>query len=127
MRGRGGVGSWMDETGPYLPPCLDSKAQQLASHYCGGREEQEHRFLLGPEKPSFLRSWGFSEEESLQDKQKKAEKVGLGKRHSSKHISKQKPRDMKKKKKKKEEKNMQAFGIYLLSYFSIWALTHYPI
>ncbi|KAL6964171.1 hypothetical protein U1Q18_035229 [Sarracenia purpurea var. burkii] len=102
-RGRGAVGSWIDETGPHLPPGFSSKQKWLASRDIGCNERWDHRIVLGPEKPSLLKTCQSSSEvESLQDKPKKAHKVGSSKRHSRKHKSKEKSRD--KKKKKREEK-----------------------
>ncbi|KAL6989492.1 hypothetical protein U1Q18_015242 [Sarracenia purpurea var. burkii] len=98
-RGRGAVGSRMDETGPYLPPGFSTKEKWLASRDVGGHERLDHRVVLGPEKPSLLKTCeSSSEEESLLDKPKKAHKVGSSKRHSRKHKSKEKSRDKKKKK-----------------------------
>ncbi|PSS02751.1 Serine/threonine-protein kinase [Actinidia chinensis var. chinensis] len=100
-RGRGAVGSRMDETGPYLPTCSDSLERQFTCSDIGGHERWELR-VLGLEKPSSLKHCESSEEESRQDKRKKDEKVGSSKRHSRKHKSKDKSRD--KKKKRREEK-----------------------
>ncbi|KAL7236217.1 hypothetical protein ACSBR1_019472 [Camellia fascicularis] len=101
-RGRGDVGSRMDETGPFLPSCPDSKGKQLASPDVGGNERWKHRVVLGPQKPSSLRSCESSEE----DKWKKAKKMDSSKHHSRKHKSKSKSKEKSrdKKKKKREEK-----------------------
>lgn len=89
-RGRGAVGSRMDETGPYLPQ--DSPEDSSTSRYV--REERVRR-VLGPEKPPhFLKS-----HESDEDMAKKA-RSGISK-NKHKHGSKEKSKD---KKKKKEEK-----------------------
>ncbi|KAI7979240.1 hypothetical protein LOK49_Contig435G00001 [Camellia lanceoleosa] len=101
LHSRGDVGSRMDETGPFLPSCADSKGKQLASPDVGGNERWKHRVVLGPQKPSSLRSCESSEEESFRDKRKKAKKMDSSKHHSRKHKSKEKSRD---KKKKREEK-----------------------
>ncbi|XP_058191241.1 uncharacterized protein LOC131308340 [Rhododendron vialii] len=101
-RGRGAVGSRMDEAGPYLPPGPHSKEKQLASPDEERNERWKRRVVLGPEKPSSLKPCDSSEEESLQNKRKKAERVSSSKRHSRKHKSEEKSRD--KKKKKREEK-----------------------
>ncbi|KAI8027010.1 hypothetical protein LOK49_LG02G03265 [Camellia lanceoleosa] len=103
-RGRGDVGSRMDETGPFLPSCPDSKGKQLASPDVGGNERWKHRVVLGPQKPSSLRSCESSEEESLRDKRKKAKKMDLSKHHSRKHKSKSKEKSRDKKQKKRENK-----------------------
>ncbi|KAK9286279.1 hypothetical protein L1049_014669 [Liquidambar formosana] len=103
-RGRGAVGSRMDETGPYLPP--DPKEKLSTSPDVRVREEWERR-ILGPEKPSFLKSCESSEEEDKRKKAKKVKKVhsgSLNKLHSRKHGSKEKSRD-KKKKKRGEKKS----------------------
>ncbi|XAR59663.1 hypothetical protein NMG60_11015581 [Bertholletia excelsa] len=105
-RGRGEVGSRMDETGPYLPFDSDTKEKQLGGHNEWNREGWEHCAIVGPKKPSSLNSCESSEEESLHDRQKKkGKKNGSSKRHSRKHGSKEKSKDKKKKKKtRKEEK-----------------------
>ncbi|KAA8536944.1 hypothetical protein F0562_029422 [Nyssa sinensis] len=102
-RGRGAVGSRMDETGPYLPSCPESKGKLLESPDVGVREGWES-LVLGPEKPSSLKYRESSKGESSRDRQKPSKKVGSGssgKRHSGKHRSKEKSRD---KKKRREEK-----------------------
>ncbi|KAH7518510.1 hypothetical protein FEM48_Zijuj09G0179400 [Ziziphus jujuba var. spinosa] len=50
-RGRGAVGSRMDETGPYLPCCPESTEEQPTSS-----DIIEHRAVYGPEKPNSLKS-----------------------------------------------------------------------
>ncbi|KAG8368578.1 hypothetical protein BUALT_Bualt15G0060100 [Buddleja alternifolia] len=99
-RGRGAVGSRMDETGPYLPSSPDSRRYISSS---SDEEPKKARVLLGPEKPPSLKSNESSSDESLQGKKKKA-KMGSSKRRSKKHISKEKSRD-KKKKRSKEKKS----------------------
>ncbi|KAL7236199.1 hypothetical protein ACSBR1_019455 [Camellia fascicularis] len=94
----------MNEAGPYLPSCPDSKGKQLASSDVGGNERWKHPVLLVPQKPSSLRSCESSEEESLHDKRKRATKVDSSKQHSRKHKSKSKEKSRDKKKKKREEK-----------------------
>ncbi|OVA13694.1 hypothetical protein BVC80_1767g16 [Macleaya cordata] len=111
-RGRGAIGSRMDETGPYLPPLHseDSKEKLLAiSNDVRVKEDWEHRVLLGPEKPTSLKksSWKSSSEnnsdqEGSWKKVKKVESVSSSKKqHSKKHKSKDKSRDKKKAKKSK--------------------------
>ncbi|KAA8544999.1 hypothetical protein F0562_019784 [Nyssa sinensis] len=105
-RGRGAVGSRMDETGPYLPPCTDSKGMPLEIRDVGIREDWKDLAVLGPEKPSSLKSCEYSEEESPHCRQNKPKK-GSGtssKQHSRKHRSKDKSRDKRKKKKRKDDK-----------------------
>lgn len=104
-RGRGAVGSRMDEAGPYLPPVPHSKEKLLESPDEGENERWERRVILGPEKPSSLKPCDSSEEESFQDKRKKADRVASSKRHSRKHKSKEKSRDKKKKKKREEKRH----------------------
>lgn len=91
-RGRGAVGSRMDETGPYLPQ--DFPEDSSTSRYVSVREERE-RLVLGPEKPPhFLKS-----HESDEDMAKKT-RSGISK-NKHKHGSKEKSRDKKKKKEKR--------------------------
>lgn len=96
-RGRGAVGSRMDETGPYLPRCPDKEEQSTSL---------ERRVVYGPAKPSSLESCESSEEETGDDrknkKRKKAHSRSSKKQHSEKHRSKKKSKD--KKKKRNEEK-----------------------
>lgn len=106
-RGRGAVGSRMDETGPYLPPCQDSNVEDLS--FMGGvsRKERERNAILGPEKPTHLVSWSSSEEESDDKKYIKAKKVkkASSSNHSKKHKSKEKSKDSKKKRRKEEKRH----------------------
>lgn len=105
-RGRGSVGSRMDETGPYLPSSSDTQEKQSVTPLVGQREWQEKRAILGPEKPSSLESSEYSEHESSQEKQKAKRRVSSRKERSRKHKSKEKSKDRDKKKKKRmrEEK-----------------------
>ncbi|GFQ07461.1 hypothetical protein PHJA_002890200 [Phtheirospermum japonicum] len=94
-RGRGAVGSRMDETGPYLPSCPDSKTNVSES-----TEKKKARVLLGPEKPYYLKSSESSddeEEDTRRDKKRKA-KRSSSKRHSKIHKSEEKSREKKKNK-----------------------------
>ncbi|GFP88680.1 hypothetical protein PHJA_001011700 [Phtheirospermum japonicum] len=77
-RGRGVVGSRMDETGPYLPSCPDSKTSVSESTSSSDEEEDTRR-----------------------DKKKKAKKSS-SKRHSKKHKSEEKSREKKKSKRKEK-------------------------
>ncbi|KAL6347535.1 hypothetical protein AAG906_026059 [Vitis piasezkii] len=107
-RGRGAVGSRMDEAGPYLPHCSHSKDRLLTNPDLRVREEREHRVVLGPEKPSALELSESSEDELHWDRRKKEKKVHSGssnKQHSRKHGSKEKSRDKKKKKSEKRSKH----------------------
>ncbi|CAK9145010.1 unnamed protein product [Ilex paraguariensis] len=112
-RGRGAVGSRMDETGPYLPSCPDSKGKQLASPDVGFREGWERRCVVGPEKPSSLKSFesSDSEDKSFHYTRKKAKNVCSSKHHSRKHKSKEKSRDKKKKKRRKDVNITSKCGI----------------
>lgn len=111
-RGRGAVGSRMDETGPYLPPSSDSKGKGLANSNVGSREEWENHVVLGPQKPSSLKLYESSEEDSdsdsdsdsRRDRRKKAKKVSSSKQHSRKHRLKEKSKDKKKRKEEKRRK-----------------------
>ncbi|KAK6119859.1 hypothetical protein DH2020_046406 [Rehmannia glutinosa] len=95
-RGRGAVGSRMDETGPYLPSCPDSKRNMSEST---DEEKKKASVLLGPKKPYYLKSSESSDDESRQYKKRKA------KRGSRKHKSKEKSRDKKKRRKEKKNKH----------------------
>lgn len=98
-RGRGTVGSRMDETGPYLSSSPDSKRILSKSL---DEELGKRRVLLGPEKPVSLKYIESSDDESLRSKKRKAKKMDLSKDHSKKHKSREELRDKSKKKKKKK-------------------------
>ncbi|CAN0909960.1 hypothetical protein LINGRAHAP2_LOCUS26056 [Linum grandiflorum] len=87
-RGRGAIGSRMDETGPYRPLGEDTMDALRTSTV------KSRRTVLGPEKPSSLKSSESSEDESDEDRRKKARKT--------KRSTKDKSRD--RKRKRKEEK-----------------------
>ncbi|KAB2602694.1 cylicin-2-like [Pyrus ussuriensis x Pyrus communis] len=89
-RGRGAVGSRMDEKGPYLPHSSDSKEEQLQSP---GVQE---RRAYGPERPSH--NLCYPSEEEHDDERKKSKKVKSG--SPNKHKSKEKSKE----KKRKDEK-----------------------
>ncbi|KAF5731880.1 hypothetical protein HS088_TW18G00566 [Tripterygium wilfordii] len=99
-RGRGAIGSRMDETGPYPPPCSDSKDDLSTSSYL-----REHRVIYGPDKPSSLKSYGSSDDE-LEKKRKKAKRDQLSsnsnEKYYTRHKSKHKTREKKKKRKEKK-------------------------
>jgi hypothetical protein len=76
-RGRGAIGSRMDETGPYLLPSTSFKDGLSRSP-----DKRQHR-ALGPEKPSSLKDSDFSDEEQQEKKRKKAKKS-----HSSSSVKK---------------------------------------
>lgn len=99
-RGRGAVGSRMDETGPFLPP--DSK-EKLSSPDLRVKRDWE-RHVLGPEKPYSRNICDSSEEEVDEDKREKSKKSHSGRSHKqdcTKHRSK---KSSDKKRKRKEEK-----------------------
>ncbi|GMI70590.1 hypothetical protein like AT4G33690 [Hibiscus trionum] len=97
-RGRGSIGSRMDETGPYLP--TNSEPPGNLSTTSIGRE---HRVKLGPEKPSSLKHDESSFNSEPREHRKKKEKDHLERsdiKHSRKHKSKEKARDKRKKEKR---------------------------
>ncbi|KAL8541667.1 hypothetical protein ACS0TY_002799 [Phlomoides rotata] len=96
-RGRGAVGSRMDETGPYLPSSPNSKRNVLESD---DEEPKKARVLLGPLKPHSLMSSESSDDETYRDKKRKEK----SKRHSKKHNSKEKNKKKMKEKKSKHHK-----------------------
>ncbi|XP_043718450.1 uncharacterized protein LOC122666316 [Telopea speciosissima] len=107
-RGRGAVGSRMDETGPYPPPSsLDSKDKLLVRPDVRVKEEWEQR-VLGPEKPPSLKSRNSSKDEIDRDSSK-VKKVDLvsssSKKRHSKHRAEETKYRRKKKKNKKEKKS----------------------
>nr|XP_043618966.1 uncharacterized protein NKAPD1 isoform X2 [Erigeron canadensis]XP_043618967.1 uncharacterized protein NKAPD1 isoform X2 [Erigeron canadensis] len=95
-RGRGAVGSRMDETGPYLP---DSKGDLVSPNDIGYRDGWDNRAILGPEKPQHMKSISSSDEESSERREKRTKRVSSSKHHCRKHKSKEK-----KEKKKREKK-----------------------
>ncbi|KAK6916264.1 hypothetical protein RJ641_019125 [Dillenia turbinata] len=107
-RGRGAIGSRMDETGPYLPDVSDT-VEKYASSSDKFRESWEHR-VLGPEKPTHLKSCDSSDEDLHEDIPKKHKSTRPGssnKHHSSKHRSRGKGKDKKKKKSKDKRSKHQ--------------------
>lgn len=103
-RGRGAVGSRMDETGPYLLPSPEAKEKPPTIL----DSMREHRVVLGPERPSSLKSHESSEEDLDEDRRKKAKKVQLrssDEKHSKKHRKKERSRDKKKNRKEKRSKH----------------------
>ncbi|XP_050209523.1 uncharacterized protein LOC126660206 [Mercurialis annua] len=100
-RGRGAVGSRMDETGPYLPSSLESMEKRSTL------DLRKHHVILGPDKLSSSNFYGSSEEELDNDRRKKAKKVrsGSSDKHSKKHKTKERSRDKKKNRKEKRSKH----------------------
>lgn len=95
-RGRGAIGSRMDETGPYLPSCPGSKELPPSPEF------REARVTYGPGKPHSLMASGSPEEGGYKDRHKKAKKVhsSSSRKHSSKHRSDGKSRKRKKERNK---------------------------
>ncbi|KAK4438032.1 hypothetical protein Salat_0137300 [Sesamum alatum] len=98
-RGRGAVGSRMDETGPYLPTCPDASGEIPESP---DEEPKKARVLLGPEKPYSLKSSESSSDDEFHREKKRKSKTCSSKRHSRKDKSKEKSRDKKKKRTKEK-------------------------
>ncbi|CAH9139508.1 unnamed protein product [Cuscuta epithymum] len=82
-RGRGTIGSRMDETGPY-PSCSDNEAKPLEDLGFRGRS------IVGPERPLWLNS---SESSDGDDDRVKVSKVKPNKCHCRKQKSKRKSRE----------------------------------
>ncbi|RWR85119.1 nucleolar protein 58 [Cinnamomum micranthum f. kanehirae] len=105
-RGRGAIGSRMDEPGPYLPSS-DSKGKLVANPDVRVVEEWERR-VLGPEKPPFIKSCDPESNDMLaHDVKKKAKKEdSLSSKENSKHrLKKHKSRDKRRKEKKSTSKH----------------------
>ncbi|KAM3360728.1 putative protein isoform X1 [Capsicum galapagoense] len=66
-RGRGTVGSRMDEAGPYLPSSPDPREKESASPNMKLSKVHRYHAVIGPEKPDWLNSTVSSENESLSD------------------------------------------------------------
>ncbi|KAI7754132.1 hypothetical protein M8C21_014876 [Ambrosia artemisiifolia] len=102
-RGRGTVGSRMDETGPYLPDSKGKTNLEIPDD-TGYRESCDNkRAILGPEKPRNLKakSSSSSDEESCEEREKRAKR---SKHRCSKHKSRDKSIDKKRKREKKRSK-----------------------
>ncbi|CAM8935268.1 unnamed protein product [Rhodiola kirilowii] len=93
-RGRGAVGSRMDEPGPYLPSVA---GQSLTSSETNFRERWESR-VLGPEKPS-----QSIKEEVVLDREQRTKSDKLRSKKSSKHSKKRKLKEKAKDKTKKRK------------------------
>uniref|UniRef100_A0A7N0TWU1 Uncharacterized protein n=1 Tax=Kalanchoe fedtschenkoi TaxID=63787 RepID=A0A7N0TWU1_KALFE len=89
-RGRGDVGSRMDEPGPYLPSEADRSGPET-----NFRERWESR-ILGPEKPISMDNLERAKPDKSDSKRSKS-------KHPKKHRSKDKPRDKSKKSKEKKK------------------------
>ncbi|RZR97357.1 hypothetical protein BHM03_00026527 [Ensete ventricosum] len=107
-RGRGAVGSRMDEAGPYISQTCSDQDGHSPSHDVRVKEEWENR-ILGPEKPSFLkldsalcndsdaetRVWYTSSSSKCHSKKRRSREEKLEKRRTkkrSKHHSKSRRR-----------------------------------
>ncbi|XP_008810418.2 uncharacterized protein LOC103721838 [Phoenix dactylifera] len=99
-RGRGAIGSRMDEPGPYLSSTsLDHDGQPLLNPDVRVKEEWERR-VLGPEKPSVLRSYELLKDDS--DIKVKTDDSCIAKKHHSKE--KKRSEEKKSRKTKRKEK-----------------------
>lgn len=100
-RGRGAVGSRMDEAGPYLAPSADSNGKLSASY-----DVWQHR-VFGPEKPPSLKPCRSSDDDDDADRRKKRKERSSSseKKHSKKRKSKEKSRHKKKKREGKRSKH----------------------
>lgn len=98
-RGRGAVGSRMDETGPYLAPSTDSNGKLPTSY-----DIWQHR-VFGPETSPSLNPCKSSDEDVDRRKKRKERLRSSEKKHSQKHKSKEKSRHKKKKRGGKRSKH----------------------
>lgn len=106
-RGRGTVGSRMDEAGPYLPSSPDPREKESASPDMKLSRGSRDHVVIGPEKPVWLNSSGSSESESPSDDKRKAPKKAKSSKHHDhyrKHKSKKKSKDKEDKRRRREEK-----------------------
>ncbi|KAH7659697.1 hypothetical protein IHE45_16G047700 [Dioscorea alata] len=99
-RGKGAIGSRMDEPGPYLSTSLNDNERLLLPEDVREKEEWEKR-IVGPEKPSFMQT-----KEHLNDSHNSTDSEDdthlYEKHHVKKHTSK---KDKSKKKKRKERRS----------------------
>lgn len=109
-RGRGTVGSRMDEAGPYLPSSPDPREKESASPDVKLSKGSGYHVVVGPEKPVWLNSPGSLENESLSDDNRKAPKKAKSSKHHDhcrKHRSKKKSKDREHKSRRREEKRLK--------------------
>ncbi|KAG5625317.1 hypothetical protein H5410_010535 [Solanum commersonii] len=107
-RGRGTVGSRMDEAGPYLPSSSDPREKESASPEMKLSKGSGYHVVVGPEKPIWLNSPGSSENESLSDDKRKAPKKAKSSKHRDhcrKHRSKKKSKDKEDKRREERRKD----------------------
>ncbi|KAI4367535.1 hypothetical protein MLD38_023265 [Melastoma candidum] len=94
-RGRGTVGSRMDETGPYLP----SSSLEDAENHSSCPEVRQRRVVYGPEKPPDKTRRGASSKHSQKDEKK--DKTSLRRNYTSDgKFSSKKPKDKRGKRRK---------------------------
>ncbi|XP_055816015.1 uncharacterized protein LOC129885672 isoform X2 [Solanum dulcamara] len=109
-RGRGTIGSRMDEAGPYLPSSSDTREKESASPDMKLSKGNGYHAIIGPEKPVWLNSPGSSENESLSDDKMKVPKKSKSSKHHDhgrKHRSKKKSKDKEDKRRRREEKRVK--------------------
>ncbi|CAJ1961426.1 unnamed protein product [Sphenostylis stenocarpa] len=104
-RGRGAVGSRMDETGPYLPPDSDGEPGTSPSDGEPGTSPdiRDRRVILCPEKPLSLRSYESSDEEELHEEKRKKSKKSHSRSSDKEHSKRRKSNDKSRHKNKKRE------------------------
>ncbi|GAA0145413.1 hypothetical protein LIER_05611 [Lithospermum erythrorhizon] len=106
-RGRGAIGSRMDETGPFLTSCSDSTNNRFLISD-NELDEQPKRVVRGPKRPASLMSDETSSDESPVKRKSKKRKLHSEKHKSkekSKHKSREKLKDRKKKRKREEKRS----------------------
>ncbi|MCD9559027.1 hypothetical protein HAX54_016743 [Datura stramonium] len=109
-RGRGTVGSRMDEAGPYLRSSPNPREEELASPDMKLSKGRGNHIVIGPEKPLWLNSPGSSENESLSDDKIKAPKKAKSSKHHDhcrKHRSKKKSKDKEDRMRRRDEKRVK--------------------
>lgn len=98
-RGRGAIGSRMDEPGPYPSAIsLDRNGGKLLAEPDTREKEEWERRILGPEKPGFIKSRELSPEE-VRDKDSSNKK-----HHSKDNNKKKRPKEERSERRKNKEK-----------------------
>ncbi|XP_074585755.1 uncharacterized protein LOC141841480 [Curcuma longa] len=100
-RGRGDVGSRMDEAGPY-PPQASSRQNDNTDDDVRMKEDWESR-ILGPEKPGFLRHRSSLDRDSDTDDSRKHDTSRSWKSHSKSSRSKEEKSGKRKRKDKRSK------------------------
>ncbi|XP_020112317.1 protein FAM133 [Ananas comosus] len=100
-RGRGAIGSRMDETGPYVASLSNHNNDLSPPPEVRVKEEWERR-VLGPEKPAFVKSESTEEPSDMSDM---ADDASHPKRHKSKDERKKAKSSEKTKRKEKKSKH----------------------